>query len=156
MLLPVLLSLLAPANAFPTLHSLFTTTTIPETEEPGEEPGSPEFWYKLIVSVGLVLAGGVFAGSVLLVPPSALISSVQLFSLTLGLMGLDELHLRVLSASSDDPKERKNAQKGTSQHHLLQYTSVLIYAFPSLELAFKGSPLGPCRTFASICHETRS
>ncbi|KAI0735771.1 hypothetical protein C8Q76DRAFT_853940 [Earliella scabrosa] len=93
MLLPVLLSLLAPANAFPTLHSLFTTTTIPETEEPGEEPGSPEFWYKLIVSVGLVLAGGVFAG------------------LTLGLMGLDELHLRVLSASSDDPKERKNAQK---------------------------------------------
>jgi len=58
-----------------------------------EEPGSPEFWYKLVVSVVLVLAGGVFAG------------------LTLGLMGLDELHLRVLATSSDDPKERKNAQK---------------------------------------------
>lgn len=27
-------------------------------------------------------------------------------------MGLDELHLRVLAASSDDPQERKNAQKG--------------------------------------------
>lgn len=27
-------------------------------------------------------------------------------------MGLDELHLRVLSASSDDPKERANAVKG--------------------------------------------
>lgn len=32
-------------------------------------------------------------------------------SLTLGLMGLDELHLRVLSASSDDPVEKKNAKK---------------------------------------------
>ncbi|CDO71718.1 hypothetical protein BN946_scf184920.g2 [Trametes cinnabarina] len=63
-------------------------------DEPGEPPGSPEFWYKLIVSIALVLAGGVFAG------------------LTLGLMGLDELHLRVLAASSDSPEERKNAQKG--------------------------------------------
>ncbi|KAH9920335.1 uncharacterized protein B0H18DRAFT_1086437 [Fomitopsis serialis] len=59
----------------------------------GEPPGSSSFWYKLIISIGLVLLGGVFAG------------------LTLGLMGLDELHLRVLSASSDDPVERKNAQK---------------------------------------------
>lgn len=32
--------------------------------------------------------------------------------LTLGLMGLDELHLRVLAASSEDVKERRNAQKG--------------------------------------------
>lgn len=32
--------------------------------------------------------------------------------LTLGLMGLDELHLRVLSTSSDNPKERANAIKG--------------------------------------------
>jgi len=43
--------------------------------------------------MGLVLAGGVFAG------------------LTLGLMGLDELHLRVLATSSDDPKEKENAKK---------------------------------------------
>ncbi|EKM75200.1 hypothetical protein AGABI1DRAFT_46804 [Agaricus bisporus var. burnettii JB137-S8] len=61
-------------------------------------PGGParsaeEFWAALLVSAGLVLAGGVFAG------------------LTLGLMGLDELHLRVLATSSDDPKEKKNAQK---------------------------------------------
>ena len=27
-------------------------------------------------------------------------------------MGLDELHLRVLVASSDNPTERKNARKG--------------------------------------------
>jgi metal transporter CNNM len=33
-------------------------------------------------------------------------------SLTLGLMGLDELHLRVLSASSEDPVERSNAKTG--------------------------------------------
>ena len=32
--------------------------------------------------------------------------------LTLGLMGLDELHLRVLAASSDDITERSNASKG--------------------------------------------
>ncbi|KAE9394337.1 DUF21-domain-containing protein [Gymnopus androsaceus JB14] len=45
------------------------------------------------ISVVLVLLGGVFAG------------------LTLGLMGLDELHLRVLAASSDDQNEKKNAKK---------------------------------------------
>ncbi len=33
-------------------------------------------------------------------------------SLTLGLMGLDILHLRVLATSSDDPEEKRNAQKG--------------------------------------------
>ena len=33
-------------------------------------------------------------------------------SLTLGLMGLDELHLRVLSTSSDNMQERENAAKG--------------------------------------------
>lgn len=60
---------------------------------PTVERGSPEFWYKIIISGALVLLGGVFAG------------------LTLGLMGLDELHLRVLSASSDDPVEKKNAKK---------------------------------------------
>ncbi|RPD59499.1 DUF21-domain-containing protein [Lentinus tigrinus ALCF2SS1-6] len=91
MLAPFLLALVSPAHAFPTIYSLLAHA--PEADDPGEEPGSPEFWYKLIVSIGLVLAGGVFAG------------------LTLGLMGLDELHLRVLSASSDDPQERKNAQK---------------------------------------------
>jgi hypothetical protein len=34
------------------------------------------------------------------------------YRLTLGLMGLDELHLRVLSTSSDDETERKNAVQG--------------------------------------------
>ncbi|KAI0932817.1 hypothetical protein AcW1_000167 [Taiwanofungus camphoratus] len=67
--------------------------TFPTAVGDGEQTGSPEFWYKVIMSVSLVLAGGVFSG------------------LTLGLMGLDELHLRVLATSSDDPQERKNAQK---------------------------------------------
>lgn len=35
--------------------------------------------------------------------------------LTLGLMGLDELHLRVLSTSSEDETERKNAVQGALQ-----------------------------------------
>ncbi|KAH9172889.1 hypothetical protein EDB89DRAFT_1850777 [Lactarius sanguifluus] len=58
---------------------------------PGEELGSPEFWSKMLISTCLVLLGGVLAG------------------LTLGLMGLDELHLRVLSTSSENEKERKDA-----------------------------------------------
>ncbi|KAG6849438.1 hypothetical protein H0H93_008514 [Arthromyces matolae] len=59
------------------------------------EPG-PVFtgiWYGAFVSTVLVLSGGVFAG------------------LTLGLMGLDELHLRVLSTSSSNPVEKENATK---------------------------------------------
>lgn len=55
------------------------------------EWGSPDFYFHIGISICLVLLGGVFAG------------------LTLGLMGLDELHLRVLRTSSDDPKERENA-----------------------------------------------
>ncbi|KAG2750194.1 DUF21-domain-containing protein [Suillus brevipes Sb2] len=51
-----------------------------------------EFWWKMTTSAFLVLAGGVFAG------------------LTIGLMGLDELHLRVLATSSDEKTERTDAQ----------------------------------------------
>ncbi|KAJ1310785.1 hypothetical protein OPQ81_009305 [Rhizoctonia solani] len=64
-----------------------------KAEEPEEPIGSAGFWGKMIVSMALVLLGGAFAG------------------LTLGLMGLDELHLRVLEQSSDDLNERKNANK---------------------------------------------
>ncbi|KAI0656726.1 hypothetical protein C8Q70DRAFT_1008149 [Cubamyces menziesii] len=96
-LLPLTLSLLRTSRAVPTVVSLLLPLAAePSEDAPGEPPGSPEFWYKLIVAIVLVLAGGVFAG------------------LTLGLMGLDELHLRVLAASSDLPEERKNAQKGSS------------------------------------------
>ncbi|EAU93571.2 hemolysin [Coprinopsis cinerea okayama7 len=59
----------------------------------GSPPSSVEFWYHLAISAVLVLVGGVCAG------------------LTLGLMGLDELHLRVLAASSEDVNEKQNAQK---------------------------------------------
>ncbi|KAL0570410.1 hypothetical protein V5O48_011545 [Marasmius crinis-equi] len=62
---------------------------------PNSPPGyhDVEFWCKILISVGLVLLAGVFAG------------------LTLALMGLDSLHLRVLSVSSESVKERRNAQK---------------------------------------------
>ncbi|KAJ7864168.1 hypothetical protein B0H13DRAFT_2564167 [Mycena leptocephala] len=53
----------------------------------------PEFWEKIAVSVAMVLLGGLFAG------------------LTLGLVGLEELHLRALATSSEDPNEQRNAQK---------------------------------------------
>ncbi|KAG1836830.1 hypothetical protein DFJ58DRAFT_846757 [Suillus subalutaceus] len=51
-----------------------------------------EFWWKMTTSAFLVLAGGVFAG------------------LSIGLMGLDGLHLRVLATSSEEETERTNAQ----------------------------------------------
>ncbi|KAG2053931.1 DUF21-domain-containing protein [Suillus hirtellus] len=57
-----------------------------------DSPDSFEFWWKMAISVILVLAGGVFAG------------------LSIGLMGLDELHLRVLATSSEEKTERTNAQ----------------------------------------------
>ncbi|CAE6532099.1 unnamed protein product [Rhizoctonia solani] len=64
-----------------------------KAEEPEEPIGSTNFWWKMVMSMALVLLGGAFAG------------------LTLGLMGLDELHLRVLATSSDDPKEKNNANR---------------------------------------------
>lgn len=87
MRLPLLVFILHRALASPFLAQLVPT------EEEEAPKGSAEFWWKLAISALLVLAGGVFAG------------------LTLGLMGLDELHLRVLAASSDDIKEKRNAQK---------------------------------------------
>ncbi|KAF5313214.1 hypothetical protein D9619_003722 [Psilocybe cf. subviscida] len=77
--------------AAPKLRPMLKNTTA--IGHDGAEHGSREFWYHLSVSIILVLAGGVFAG------------------LTLGLMGLDELHLRVLATSSEDIREKRNAQK---------------------------------------------
>ncbi|KAG1836831.1 hypothetical protein DFJ58DRAFT_669345 [Suillus subalutaceus] len=57
-----------------------------------DSPDSFEFWWKMTTSAFLVLAGGVFAG------------------LSIGLMGLNELHLRVLATSSEEETERTNAQ----------------------------------------------
>lgn len=60
--LPLLLHI-SLAHAVPYL----TATVGAGTEkEKGEAPGSPEFWWKLIISVVLVLTGGVFAGYVLI------------------------------------------------------------------------------------------
>jgi hypothetical protein len=62
--------------------------------------------------------------------------------LTLGLMGLDELHLRVLSTSSEDVTERKNAAQGAFQtpgalwlRLLTRFSDIL---FPVLKLLNKG------------------
>ena len=82
---------------------------------PGAEPGSPEFWYHVGFSVCLVLAGGVFSGSVVFNLNAVVPNSV--FRLTLGLMGLDELHLRVLATSSEDIRQRKDAQTGDLLHY---------------------------------------
>jgi hypothetical protein len=40
------------------------------------------------------------------------VDSIDLSRLTIGLMGLDELHLRVLATSSDEKTERTDAQIG--------------------------------------------
>lgn len=98
--LPLLLSSLyrlSRAVPWPSPLVLAATSAAGEDHEPID---SETFWIKMVISAGLVLLGGVFAG------------------LTLGLMGLDELHLRVLAASSDNPRERLNASKGTSYAYL--------------------------------------
>ncbi|KAJ3751376.1 hypothetical protein DFH05DRAFT_1519565 [Lentinula detonsa] len=84
--------------AAPTDHALDEDTTIcqhrhgiPIGSTHGKSTNS--LCIKLLVSTILVLLGGLFAG------------------LTLGLMGLDELHLRVLAAASDNPKEKEDARK---------------------------------------------
>lgn len=70
-----------------------------------EHMTTEEFYINLFTSVFLVLAGGVFAG------------------LTLGLMGQDEVYLKVI-ATSGDPQERKYARKvlrliGRGKHWVL-------------------------------------
>ena len=90
-----------PAQAFcmatPLILFLAPLVAAVPVDEPDPEPiGSPTFWWKLVISVALILSGGAFAG------------------LTIGLMGLDELHLRVLATSSDDAKEKQNAKHGMS------------------------------------------
>ncbi|KAK8854807.1 hypothetical protein IAR55_003546 [Kwoniella newhampshirensis] len=89
---PLLLSLTQLTKLVPRSSSEWTILTKPVIE-PEDPPDSPVFWWKLGLSVVLVLAGGIFAG------------------LTLALMGSDDLNLRVLSTSSEDPKERKAANK---------------------------------------------
>ena len=77
-----------------------------ESAVQNEEPMTPEeFYTNLIVSICLVLAGGVFAG------------------LTLGLMGQDEVYLKVM-ATSGDKQERKHATRvleliGKGKHWVL-------------------------------------
>ncbi|BFZ53888.1 cell agglutination protein Mam3 [Savitreella phatthalungensis] len=74
---------LAPANN----NSLAALGSKPE-----EPPGTPTFWWKLGLSVVLILGGGVFAG------------------LTIGLMGQDIINLQVL-VESGEKHERKHAKK---------------------------------------------
>ncbi|WWD19045.1 hypothetical protein CI109_103503 [Kwoniella shandongensis] len=90
---PLLLSITKLAKLVPRSSSEWTTLAKSPVLDPEDPPDSPVFWWKLGLSVVLVLAGGVFAG------------------LTLALMGSDELNLRVLSTSSEDPKERNSANK---------------------------------------------
>ncbi|GHJ89220.1 hypothetical protein NliqN6_5622 [Naganishia liquefaciens] len=61
--------------------------------KPEEPTDSPAYMFKLIGSIGLILLGGLFAG------------------LTLALMGSDDMQLRVLATSSENPQERKHAAK---------------------------------------------
>jgi hypothetical protein len=49
-----------------------------KVEAPDERPGSPQFWWKLGVSVVLILGGGVFAG------------------LTIALMGQDVINVHTI------------------------------------------------------------
>ena len=101
------------------------------------------------------------------------ISADIFLSLTLGLMGLDELHLRVLATSSEDLTQRRNAQKGPDDYYYYYYSSVsidyletvlklmqkgrhwvlvvrlaiFIHILMSVQFFFKGSSTGQCRKY---------
>lgn len=95
----VLLALLARmVHAFP-------IPTVRDIDVESSQMTAEEFYANIFTSVFLVLAGGVFAG------------------LTLGLMGQDEVYLKVI-ATSGDPLERKHARKvlrliGRGKHWVL-------------------------------------
>ncbi|WVQ74955.1 hypothetical protein IAR50_004563 [Cryptococcus sp. DSM 104548] len=91
--LPTLVSLSKLVGLIPRTAQQWSAASGDTPIEPEDPPDSPIFWWKLGLSVFLVLAGGCFAG------------------LTLALMGSDDLNLRVLSTSSTDPKERQAANK---------------------------------------------
>lgn len=63
-------------------------------------------------------------------------------------MGLDELHLRVLASSSDDPREQENARKGKRVPvRRLQIIFIFVDMKSSSQDYGQGPPLDPCRTF---------
>ncbi|KAJ3727241.1 hypothetical protein DFJ43DRAFT_1087268 [Lentinula guzmanii] len=111
--------------AAPTDHVLDEDTTIcqhrhgiPIGSTHGKSTNS--LCIKLLVSTILVLMGGLFAG------------------LTLGLMGLDELHLRVLAAASDNPKEKEDARKVLQLMHKGRHW-VLVITNESLPVFLDGA-----------------
>lgn len=109
------LAMLLVRASFATPYIRSTLPPLPNGNS-GTDRGSREFWYHLVVSIILVLAGGAFAGYV---AASGCVAGAGLilhfhYRLTLGLMGLDELHLRVLATSSENLTEKRNAQKGIS------------------------------------------
>ncbi|KAI9137430.1 hypothetical protein BKA69DRAFT_1032612 [Paraphysoderma sedebokerense] len=72
----------------PHSHLHRTHTTITSQHKLKEDPDVPDFWYKILAIVLLVLLGGLFAG------------------LTLGLLSLDLISLEVLSQSGNAKEQR--------------------------------------------------
>ena len=64
LLAPLLLSYVRTVLGVPfvkdAIRAVISSTTRMDDDTP--EPGSPEFWFHLVISMFLVLAGGVFAG----------------------------------------------------------------------------------------------
>ena len=61
-LLIVLISYIPALQSRPTDGIGVLVTTADDDGFPVEDPGSPAFWWKLGISVALVLLGGVFSG----------------------------------------------------------------------------------------------
>ena len=64
-------------------------------------------------------------------------------------MGLDDLHLRVLAASSEDPVEKSNAKKGVSSSAEAN-RNFWSHDHFSLKTSHEGPPLGTRGTLLSI------
>ena len=68
-------------------------------------------------------------------------------------MGLDELHLRVLATSSEDRKQKQNAQRGGNSFKA-RVASILKH-LTSPQAIGQGKALGPSRQFFFLCLTVR-
>lgn len=77
-------------------------------------------WVSYLLEASLQGMSSMLCGSAFELPEygADYLSNFPFLRLTLGLMGLDELHLRVLATSSDDPREQANAKKGVDHDNL--------------------------------------
>ena len=136
--IPTLALLLRAVSASP--YSAFKH----KTGRPGIERGSPEFWYHLIVGLFLVLAGGVFAGCVLL---KTMFWNFQLicFQFDFGANGSRWAAFASISDIFRGPHTEKKCSERSGRRNFLLvflFISIVFFYGNSIEAYAEGKTLG--------------